>query len=239
MWLLVRAESMFAPMRRGHLSSWISGSATHFPCQSRLTILAPDGPVGDVSRVVIGRTEDADAFAIRLGIHTLVAGATGSGKASAVHGLLIGLGPAIRQGLVQVHGIDLKGGMELGMAAPLLTRCATTPAEAVVVLEDAAMAMAARARRLAGHVRSHSVSTTDPMVVVLVDELAAITAYLTDRDLRNRAAAALSLLLSARAERWVTRSSPACRTPARKSSRCAVCSRKPSAFGCATRRRPT
>ena len=40
----------------------------------------------------------------RLGVHTLVAGATGAGKASAVHGLLIGLGPAIKAGVVQVHG---------------------------------------------------------------------------------------------------------------------------------------
>ena len=88
--------------------------------------------------MVLGRTEDRALFWLRLGVHTLVAGATGAGKASAVHGLLIGLGPAIRAGVVQVHGIDLKGGMELGMARPCLTRCATTPAQAVAVLEDAA-----------------------------------------------------------------------------------------------------
>jgi S-DNA-T family DNA segregation ATPase FtsK/SpoIIIE len=157
------------------------------------TVPASDAVVGDVRRVVLGRTEDGGPFSIALGVHTLVAGATGSGKASAVHGLLIGLAPVTSAGVVEVHGIDLKGGMELGMAARLLTRSATTPAEAVVVLEEAAVAMAARARRLAGHVRVHTVSTTDPLVVVLVDELAAITAYLTDRDLKNRAAAALPL----------------------------------------------
>jgi len=157
---------------------------------------AADAPVSDVRRVALGRTEDGDPFSLLLGVHTLVAGATGSGKASAVHGLLIGLAPAINAGVVEVHGVDLKGGMELGMAARLLTRCATTPGEAVVVLEDAAVGMAARARRLAGHVRAHTVSRTDPLVVVLIDELAAITAYVTDRDLKNRAAAALSLLLS-------------------------------------------
>ncbi len=146
--------------------------------------------------VVLGLTDDGAPFSIRLGLHTLVAGATGAGKASAVHGLVIGLGPAVSAGVVQVHGIDLKGGMELGMARPCLTRCATTPAEAVIVLEDAAVAMAARAARLAGHTRVHDPSVVDPLVVVLVDELAAITAYLTDRELRNRAAGALSLLLS-------------------------------------------
>jgi S-DNA-T family DNA segregation ATPase FtsK/SpoIIIE len=160
------------------------------------TVPAIDTSASEVRRVDLGRTEDGASFSLALGVHTLVAGGTGSGKASAVHGLLIGLAPGVNAGAVEVHGIDLKGGMELGMTARLLTRLATTPAEAVVVLEDAAVGMAARARRLAGHVRTHTVSTTDPLVVVLVDELAAITAYLTDRDLKNRAAAALSLLLS-------------------------------------------
>lgn len=161
----------------------------------RITVPLVDAEVSTAA-VVLGRTENGTVFTVRLGVHTLVAGATGAGKASAVHGLLIGLGPAVRAGLVQVHGIDLKGGMELGMARGSLTRCATTPVEAVVVLEDAATAMAARAGRLAGRTRVHEPSAAEPLVVVLVDELAAITAYLTDRDLKNRAATALSLLLS-------------------------------------------
>ncbi len=179
---------------RTRVQIWLAyGDALSIPFTSGVPELDTEVPT---SGVVLGRTEDGGPFSIRLGVHTLVAGATGAGKASAVHGLLIGLGPAIRAGVVQVHGIDLKGGMELGMARPCLTRCATTPAQAVIVLEEAATAMAARAGRLAGHTRVHEPSQVDPLVVVLVDELAAITAYLTDRDLKNRAAAALSLLLS-------------------------------------------
>ena len=41
--------------------------------------------------------------------------------------LLLNLAPAIRSGLVQVHGVDLKGGMELGLGTRLFTRYATTP----------------------------------------------------------------------------------------------------------------
>jgi len=179
---------------RVHVEIWLGyGDALTVPFSVEVPEL--DAPVSTTD-VALGRTEDGGPFSMRLGVHTLVAGATGAGKASAVHGLLIGLGPAIRAGVVQVHGIDLKGGMELGMARPCLTRCATTPPEAVVVLEEAATAMAARAGRLAGHTRVHEASTAEPLVVVLVDELAAITAYLTDRDLKNRAATALSLLLS-------------------------------------------
>jgi len=194
----VAAEASRVELRtddsRTRVQIWLAyGDALTVPFAA--TIPELDAPVS-TAVAVLGRTEDGGAFSIRLGVHTLVAGATGAGKASAVHGLLIGLGPAIRAGVVQVHGIDLKGGMELGMARPCLTRCATTPAEAVVVLEEAAAAMAARAGRLAGHTRAHAASQVDPLVVVLVDELAAITAYLTDRDLKNRAATALSLLLS-------------------------------------------
>jgi len=179
---------------RTRVQIWLAyGDALTVPFSATVPELDSAVSTADVA---LGRTEDGAAFSMRLGVHTLVAGATGAGKASAVHGLLIGLGPAIRVGVVQVHGIDLKGGMELGMARPCLTRCATTPAQAVIVLEDAAAAMALRAGRLAGHARVHEASTAEPLVVVLVDELAAITAYLTDRDLKSRAATALSLLLS-------------------------------------------
>jgi S-DNA-T family DNA segregation ATPase FtsK/SpoIIIE len=179
---------------RTRVQIWLAyGDALTTPFTTAVPEL--EAPVSTTG-VVLGRTEDGGPFSIRLGVHTLVAGATGAGKASAVHGLLIGLGPAIRAGVVQVHGIDLKGGMELGMARACLTRCATTPAQAVIVLEEAVAAMATRAGRLAGYTRTHAPSVLDPLVVVLVDELAAITAYLTDRDLKNRAATALSLLLS-------------------------------------------
>ncbi len=225
-----------ADATRTRLQIWLSyGDSLTVPLS--VTVPEIDAAVSTVD-VVLGRTEDGGPFSMRLGVHTLVAGATGSGKASAVHGLLIGLGPAIRAGVAQVHGIDLKGGMELGMARPCLTRCATNPVQAVIVLEEAAAAMAERAGRLAGRTRVHEPSQVDPLVVVLVDELAAITAYLTDRDLKNRAATALSLLLSqaARSATWWWR---VCKTPARKSSRCAACSPKPSASGYATQPRRT
>ena len=48
--------------------------------------------------------------------------------------LLTNLAPAIKAGLVQVHSIDLKGGVEHAMGRPLFTRHATTLAAAVVVL---------------------------------------------------------------------------------------------------------
>src|SRR5699024_11117093 len=92
--------------------------------------------------------------------------------------------------------IDLKGGVELGMGKSLFTRYAVTPAEAVVVLEDAVEAMSARLERMAGNTRQHTASTEEPLIVVLIDEVAALTSYIEDRDLKNRARTAMSLLCS-------------------------------------------
>ena len=62
--------------------------------------------------------------------------------------LLLNLAPAIKSGLVQVHGIDLKGGVEHALGL-----CACSPGtrppwpQAVVLLEDAVTAMLARVGR--------------------------------------------------------------------------------------------
>lgn len=151
----------------------------------------------NLRQLPMGRTEDGLPWLLDVRCSTLVAGTSGSGKASLVWSLLFGLAPAIRAGQVEVHGIDLKGGMEFGMGRPLFTRYAQTPDVAVQLLEDTAAQMSARAQRLSGVARSlETASTADPWVFVVVDELAALVAYQTDRDLLRRAEAALSLILS-------------------------------------------
>src|SRR5690625_3755483 len=109
-----------------------------------------------VSLVPVGREATGAAFGLPVWLHTFVVGATGAGKSSWMWGPLFALAPATRAGLVEIHGIDLKGGMELRMGERLLTRCATTAAEAVVLLEEAAEQMQTRAETLAGKVREHT-----------------------------------------------------------------------------------
>ena len=147
--------------------------------------------------VCLGVTEDGDDWLLPIRVPTLGVGCSGSGKSTLIQGLLIALGPAIRTGVVEVCGIDLKGGVELAFAKPMLTRYATTPVQAVVLLEELVAALEARLARQAGVVRDHTPTVLEPLVIVLVDELATVTAYLTDRDLLRRAEAALSRLLSA------------------------------------------
>jgi S-DNA-T family DNA segregation ATPase FtsK/SpoIIIE len=151
----------------------------------------------DLATVPVGICEDGTLWTARLrGSHTLIAGATGAGKGSVLWSLIRGLGPAVRRGMVWLWVLDPKGGMELAAGAPLFDRFAHDTAAAMAeVLEDAVEVMQARAGRLRGVTRLHEPTVDEPLIVVLVDELAALTAY-ADRDDRRRIGAALSLLLS-------------------------------------------
>ena len=158
-------------------------------------VAVPD--VTDVEAVPVGIREDGSPWTVRLrGSHTLVAGATGSGKGSVLQSLIRGLGPAVRDGLVELWVLDPKGGMELAPGAALFARFAHDSAECMAdVLEDAVAVMQARAARLRGVTRLHEPTAGEPLIVVVVDELASLTAY-AERDDRRRIGAALSLLLS-------------------------------------------
>lgn len=156
-------------------------------------------PDPDLERLPIGRRQDGTPWTHRLiGTHLLVAGATGSGKGSVVWSLIRSMGWAIRERTVEVWAIDPKGGMELNPGAGLFTRFAyADPASMVELLEDAVEHMRDRAERLRlSGLRSHTPSVADPLVVVVVDEMAALTAYCGDRELKKRAESALQLLLS-------------------------------------------
>lgn len=146
--------------------------------------------------VTVGVAQSGEAWRLTTAAHTLTAGCTGAGKGSVMWSLIAGLAPAIHGGCVRISGIDLKGGMELGTGRPLFARLATNPEDAVTLLEDLAALMTARAASLAGTMRAHTATVGDPAWVVVVDEMAVLTAYLPDRDLKTRAVRALSLLLT-------------------------------------------
>lgn len=156
----------------------------------------PLGMPWEGNSVLMGIADGGGEWRLALGPHTLVAGSSGSGKASLVWGLLLGLVQPIHSGVVEVWGIDRKGGMELAMGRDLLTRFAADAPESVQLLEEAVAAMQERARTLAGVTRQHKATAESPTVIVLIDELAALTAYENDRDMLRRANAAIATLAS-------------------------------------------
>jgi DNA segregation ATPase FtsK/SpoIIIE, S-DNA-T family len=151
----------------------------------------------DLSALPVGRREDGAPFTMRLrGTHLLIAGATGAGKGSYLWGLIRAMLPAMAAGLVSPWACDPKL-MELAFGRALFDRYgryAADPGDIASLLEDAVCGMQARALLFAGKQRDHTPTTEHPFVVILVDEIAFLTAYQADRKLKERILAALATL---------------------------------------------
>jgi S-DNA-T family DNA segregation ATPase FtsK/SpoIIIE len=161
--------------------------------------LAEPGASVDLARVLIGRTETGRPWVLRLlDRHVLVAGVSDAGKSSVMWAVLRALAPWIRSGLVQVLGVDPKGGMELGRAPDLFQKLVcSNGAEAVELLEQVASLTRHRAEALRKQrTRKWSPASGQPFVLLVVDELADVIAYQPDTGLRKRANVALQSILS-------------------------------------------
>ncbi|MEB3062493.1 FtsK/SpoIIIE domain-containing protein [[Mycobacterium] zoologicum] len=149
------------------------------------------------ARVRLGRCENGSAWTLPLsGRHTLTVGCSGAGKGSVFWGIAGGLGPAVAAGVVRLVGIDLKYGIELSVGSALFTKIATTESDAVKTLAALEQLMDKRGTAMAGRVRDHTPTASAPLTVLLIDELAGVTAYMSDPALRKEASASLSRILT-------------------------------------------
>jgi S-DNA-T family DNA segregation ATPase FtsK/SpoIIIE len=157
----------------------------------------PISPHVNLKALPVGRREDGSSWLVRLhGTHLLIAGATGAGKGSVIWSLIRAMLADLQAGLVKVLAADPKV-MELAYGRPIFDTCgqyAATPQAIVAMLEAAVTDMQARAAKLAGKQRDHTPTAEYPFVVVLVDEVAFLTAYQPDKQLRERVKAALATL---------------------------------------------
>jgi S-DNA-T family DNA segregation ATPase FtsK/SpoIIIE len=151
----------------------------------------------DLRTLPVGRREDGLVWVVRVhGTHVLIAGATGAGKASLLWSIVRAMLPAMMAGLVRVWAADPKL-MELAYGRAIFDRYgryAATPEAVATMLEDAVDGMQARAAVFAGKHREHTPTIEHPFIVVLVDEVAFLTAYLANRAIRDRIKAALATL---------------------------------------------
>lgn len=156
---------------------------------------SPDDVVALLAGVVVGRDEDGGPWraAVR-GSHTLIAGTTGSGKSSLLWALVCGLLPAVRAGYVRLTWLDPKGGMEADAARPVADVVDRVD-QMADHLEQLVRDLDARADDIAGTARTHTPTAANPHHVVIIDELATITA-LAEAKTARRVEAALGALLS-------------------------------------------
>jgi S-DNA-T family DNA segregation ATPase FtsK/SpoIIIE len=171
-----------------------------FVRRDALAALVPALPIpdrSDLKALPVGRREDGLAWLVRLhGTHVLIAGATGAGKASLLWGLVRAMFPLMRSGLARVLAADPKL-MELAYGRVIFESYgayAADPVAIAVMLDQAVADMQARAARFAGVQRDHTPTCEHPFTVVLVDEVAFLTAYQPDRKLKDRIMAALATL---------------------------------------------
>jgi S-DNA-T family DNA segregation ATPase FtsK/SpoIIIE len=150
----------------------------------------------DLTALPVGKLENGAPWLLRLlGSHVLIAGATGSGKGSVIWSAVRAVLPAVLAGWVQVWALDPKR-MELSFGRGLFARYADEAPAMVGLLEAAVAEMHNRAALFGGVTRTFTPSAAFPFLVVLVDELAFLTAYQPERDLRKRAEAAIATLTS-------------------------------------------
>ena len=186
-----------------------AGSRTNFTISDWIDPLSypvpPFPPTDDLQRIPVAVNEDRRPVTLPLlGNHLLIAGVTGSGKGSVIWSLVAGIQPARREGLVEIHATDPKGGMELLPGFELFDDVVDNPDQGVQLLEWAVDEMNARARRLAdvnirkllpGDPEQEEVlGVREPLIVVLIDELADLLDS-PDRELRKRCHQALQALL--------------------------------------------
>ena len=104
--------------------------------------------------------------------------------------------PLLQAGLARVLAADPKL-MELAYGRIIFDTYgpyAADPAAIAAMLEQAVADMQVRATRFAGVQRDHTPTREHPFTVVLVDEVAFLTAYQPDRKLKDRIMAALATL---------------------------------------------
>src|SRR5436309_1930404 len=127
--------------------------------------------------------------------HGQSAGVAGGGERSVIWWLQRALLLASAGGWVQLWALDPKR-MELSFGRALFHRYACQADAMVELLEAAVAQLHDRAGQFGGKTRTFTPSVAFTFVVVLVDELAFLTAYQPERDLRKRAEAAIATLTS-------------------------------------------
>jgi S-DNA-T family DNA segregation ATPase FtsK/SpoIIIE len=163
--------------------------------------IPPDPRMVDLTALDVGDDEHGNPFTIGVrGRHVFVAGFTGAGKGSLIWSPLRAIGPMIPAGLVRITMIDLKGGAETERGRPLFHRYATTMAQAITVLTEVRDAMKARQEHLRrSRTRKLAVSEEWPLELVMIDEMAMLTAYGERGDVREAIRLLAEILTQGRA----------------------------------------
>lgn len=144
-------------------------------------------PLADAAAPVrIGVTSEGPFSLPIFGRQTLLVGASGAGKGSVIWSALGQLAPSIHTGTVRVHGVDLKGGVELTAGRPLFHDVAYNYDEAAAMIERLALRLDDRLAYMRENgLRKHVPTSTEPLELLLIDEAASLSYLAPDTKSRN------------------------------------------------------
>jgi S-DNA-T family DNA segregation ATPase FtsK/SpoIIIE len=153
--------------------------------------------------------DDMQPWYLKLvGTHIAVGGETGSGKGSVFWNIIMAIQPARREGLARVFGMDHKGGVELGLGghfihdthfvSPFFDEFSyRSSRESVRLLDFALKEKARRQKLMLGQKRLWTPGPDgDEHILILCDEIGALTAWEGDRKTRGAAQTKLALLIN-------------------------------------------
>lgn len=146
--------------------------------------------------VDVATTDTGERYLLRLlGQNTLIAAESGMGKGGAFWSIVDGHHPAMELGLVKWWGIDNKG-QELRQGRHLFDRLIEggTARDACHMVEDVVDFLKDRQKRVGE--RFVTPTTEEYLLALGIDELAALSAWVTDYKLRRRLADGMSIILS-------------------------------------------
>jgi S-DNA-T family DNA segregation ATPase FtsK/SpoIIIE len=105
------------------------------------------------------------------GQHAFICGVTGSGKSNLLAHLIVNLEPMVRAGACRLYGVDLKGGVELGLYGGLFERVAATLDETTSLLDALCNELDGRNQWLREHrQRKIMPDARHPLIVLVIDE---------------------------------------------------------------------
>jgi hypothetical protein len=138
------------------------------------------------------------------GIHLLVVAMSRRGKSNAARTMLRAYHRQVQARLMEFWGIDGKGGVEFSFMQHLLTRycygddytdeTAFRPEAFAQMLNEAKIVMMRRQRRMRTVTTKHTATPDEPWVVIMIDELLALTSKLIKPEIRNDIAANIALI---------------------------------------------
>ncbi|WP_129782891.1 FtsK/SpoIIIE domain-containing protein [Promicromonospora panici] len=160
------------------------------------TARMPEPERANPDSLPVGRTRAGQiANLVVRGRHTLVVGATGAGKGSALWSVVGNLAPAVHDGTARLWGLDLKGGVELEMGRALFGHVAYSSEDAIPVLRALLRVIDQRKESMRGRSRLHVPTPGDPLHMLVVDELADLMAY-SEFEIRREADRLMSKILT-------------------------------------------